>query len=191
TMGFTALDGRPMGTGFGNIEPSVLLWLMDRRGVDARQIEPRLYKHAGLLGVSGLSSDMRTLLASDHAAAREAIDLYVYRIQRELGSLAAALGGLDSLVFTAGIGEHASAIRARICHDAAWLGVTLDEAANTHGPAEPGQPHRISRPDSRVSVWVIPTNEELMIARHTRLRVPDFRQQGSEHLSQPVAATSA
>ena len=191
TMGFTALDGLPMGTRCGNIDPGVLLWLMDERGLDARQIETLLYKQSGLLGVSGLSSDMRTLLASDHAAAREAIDLYVYRIQRELGSLAAALGGLDSLVFTAGIGEHASAIRARICHDAAWLGVTLDEGANTHGPAESGQPYRISRADSRISVWVIPTNEELMIARHTRLRVPDFRQQGSERLIQPVEATSA
>ena len=191
TMGFTALDGLPMGTRCGNIDPGVLLWLMDERGMDARQIETLLYKQSGLLGVSGLSSDMRTLLASDLASAREAIDLYVYRIQRELGSLAAALGGLDSVVFTAGIGEHAAAIRARICQDAAWLGVTLDEAANARGPTEPGQPCLISGPDSRVSVWVIPTNEELMIARHTRLSLPDFRQRGSERLIQPASVASA
>ena len=190
TMGFTALDGLPMGTRCGNIDPGVLLWLMDERGMDARQIEALLYKQSGLLGVSGLSSDMRTLLASEHPAAREAIDLYVYRIRRELGSLAAALGGVDSLVFTAGIGEHAAAIRARICHDAAWLGVKLDEAANAAGPAERGQPHRISREGSPVSVWVIPTNEELMIARHTRHRVPDFRQRGSERLIQAAATAS-
>ncbi len=190
TMGFTALDGLPMGTRCGNIDPGVLLWLMDERGMDARQIEALLYKQSGLLGVSGLSSDMRTLLASEHPAAREAIDLYVYRIRRELGSLAAALGGVDSLVFTAGIGEHAAAIRARICHDAAWLGVKLDEAANAAGPAERGQPHRISLEGSPVSVWVIPTNEELMIARHTRHRVPDFRQRGSERLIQAAATAS-
>ncbi|MBP7131543.1 MAG: acetate/propionate family kinase [Aquabacterium sp.] len=190
TMGFTALDGLPMGTRCGNIDPGVLLWLMDERGLDARQIETLLYKQSGLLGVSGLSSDMRTLLASEAPAAREAIDLYVYRIQRELGSLAAALGGLDSLVFTAGIGEHAAAIRARICQDAAWLGVTLDPVANTAGSAGPGQPQRISQAGSAVSVWVIPTNEEWMIARHTRRHVPDFRQSGSERLMRVAEATS-
>ena len=189
-MGFTALDGLPMGTRCGNIDPGVLLWLMDERGLDARQIETLLYKQSGLLGVSGLSSDMRTLLASEAPAAREAIDLYVYRIQRELGSLAAALGGLDSLVFTAGIGEHAAAIRARICQDAAWLGVTLDPVANTAGSAGPGQPQRISQAGSAVSVWVIPTNEEWMIARHTRRHVPDFRQSGSERLMRVAEATS-
>lgn len=182
TMGFTALDGLPMGTRCGNIDPGVLLWLMDERGMDARQIETLLYKQSGLLGVSGISSDMRALLSSDHAAAREAIDLYVYRIRRELGSLSAALGGVDSLVFTAGIGEHAAHIRARVCRDAAWLGVQLDEAANQAGPIEPGQPYRISLPESAVSAWVIPTNEELMIARHTRRLVPDFRQKGSQRL---------
>lgn len=179
TMGFTALDGLMMGTRCGNIDPGVLLWLMDERGLDARQIETLLYKQSGLLGVSGLSSDMRTLQASDLPAAREAVDLYVYRIRRELGSLVAALGGLDALVFTAGIGEHAADLRARIARDAAWLGVELDEAANVGRPLEPGQAQRISRPESRVAVWVIPTNEELMIARHTRERVPDFRQKGS------------
>jgi acetate kinase len=126
-----------------------------------------LYEESGLLGVSGISSDMRELLASTDPRAAEAVDLYVYRIGRELGSLAAALGGLDALVFTAGIGEHAAAIRARVCRDAAWLGVTLDEAAN-----EAGGP-RISREGGEVSAWVVPTDEELMIARHTnRLTAP-------------------
>jgi acetate kinase len=120
-----------------------------------------LYEESGLLGVSGISSDMRELLASTDPRSAEAVDLYVYRIGRELGSLAAALGGLDALIFTAGIGEHAAAIRARVCRDAAWLGVTLDEAANAaDGP-------RISREGSKVSAWVIPTDEELMIARQT------------------------
>jgi acetate kinase len=126
-----------------------------------------LYEESGLLGISGISGDMRELLASADPRAAEAVDLYVYRIGRELGSLAAALGGLDALVFTAGIGEHAPAIRARVCREAAWLGVTLDEAAN-----EAGGP-RISREGGVVSAWVVPTDEELMIARHTsRLTAP-------------------
>ncbi len=166
SMGFTALDGLPMGTRCGSIDAGVLLWLMDERGLNARQIEHLLYSESGLLGVSGLSSDMRTLLDSDSARAREAVDLYVYRIGRELGSLAAALGGLDAIVFTAGIGEHAAPIRERVVRDAAWLGVDLDEAANSR-PVEEGQALRISKADSRVAAWVIPTNEELMIARHT------------------------
>ena len=120
-----------------------------------------IYKQSGLLGVSGLSSDMRTLLASDDARARFAVELFVYRIGRELGSLAAAAGGIDALVFTAGIGEHAPVIRERVCRDAAWLGVVLDPAANQAGGP------RISASASKVPVWVIPTNEELMIARHT------------------------
>jgi len=166
SMGFTALDGLPMGTRCGSIDAGVLLWLMDQRGLNARQIEHLLYSESGLLGVSGLSSDMRTLLDSDSAKAREAVDLYVYRIGRELGSLSAALGGLDAIVFTAGIGEHAAAIRARVVRDAAWLGIDLDEAANLQQVAD-GQALRISKTDSRVAAWVIPTNEELMIARHT------------------------
>ena len=161
TMGFTALEGLPMGTRCGSLDPGVLLWLMDEKRLDARAIEDLLYHRSGLLGVSGLSGDMRTLLASDAPAARAAIDLYVYRIGRELGSLAAALGGLDALVFTAGIGEHAAPVRARVCRDAAWLGLELDEAANAAGGP------RISASGSRVSAWVIPTDEELMIARHT------------------------
>lgn len=169
TMGFTALDGLPMGTRCGAIDAGVVLWLMDQRGMGARQIEKLLYQQSGLLGVSGLSSDMRTLLDSDTDGARRAVALYVYRIGRELGSLVAALGGLHAMVFTAGIGEHAAAIRSRVCADAAWLGVKVDESANeqVHG----GQALRISAPDSAVSVWVIPTNEELMIARHTRTLV--------------------
>jgi acetate kinase len=130
--------------------------------MNARAIERLLYNESGLLGLSGISSDMRTLLASSAPSARLAIDVYVYRIRRELGSLAAALGGLDAIVFTGGIGENASPIRARVCQDAAWLGVELDAAANAKGDA------RISAPGSRVSAWVVPTNEEIMIARHTQ-----------------------
>lgn len=162
SMGFTSVEGLPMGTRSGALDPGILLYLMDQRGMDVRAIERLIYKESGLLGVSGLSSDMRTLLQSDAPRAQLAVDLFVYRIGRELGSLAAALGGLDALVFTAGIGEHAAEIRARVCREAAWLGVELDTDANAaHGP-------RISCATSRTSAWVIPTNEELMIARHTR-----------------------
>jgi acetate kinase len=162
TMGFTALDGLPMGTRCGAIDPGVLLYLMDQRGMDARAIEKLLYNQSGLLGVSGISSDMRKLLESGDARARLAVDVYTYRIRREMGSLAAALGGVDAIVFTAGIGENSAEIRARICRDAAWLGVEFDAAANEkRGP-------RISVPGSRVSAWVIPTNEELMIAQHAQ-----------------------
>jgi len=163
TMGFTAVDGLPMGTRCGNLDPGVLLYLMDQMQMDARAIEKLIYKESGLLGVSGISSDMRTLLDSTDPRARFALELFVYRIARELGSLAAALGGLDALVFTAGIGEHAAPIRERVCRAAAWLGVTLDPVAN----AGAGGSTRISTLDSRTSAWVIPTNEELMIARHT------------------------
>jgi len=156
------VDGLPMGTRCGSIDPGVILYLMDQRGMDARAIEKLIYNQSGLLGVSGISSDMRALLASEDPRAQLAIDLYVYRIRREMGSLAAALGGLDAIVFTAGIGEHASAVRERVCRDAAWLGVELDATANAKaGP-------RISAVNSRISAWAIPTNEELMIARHTR-----------------------
>ena len=128
----------------------------------ARGLEQLLYHESGLLGVSGISSDMRALLGSRDAHAVEAVDLFVYRIVRELGSLAAALGGLDALVFTAGIGENAPAIRARVCRAAAWLGIELDDSANAAGGP------RISRGGSPASAWVLPTNEELMIALHTR-----------------------
>ncbi|MFL5307658.1 MAG: acetate/propionate family kinase [Polyangia bacterium] len=165
TMSFTALDGLLMGTRCGAIDPGVLLHLMQRDGLDARGLEQLLYTQSGLLGVSGHSSDMRDLLASAESACAEAVDLFVYRITRELGSLAAALGGLDALVFTGGIGENTPAVRARVCRDAAWLGVTLDAAANDGGAL------CISAPDSRATAWVLPTNEELMIAIHTRTLV--------------------
>ncbi|MBS1135209.1 MAG: acetate kinase [Burkholderiaceae bacterium] len=161
TMGFTAVDGLPMGTRTGNLDPGVVLYLMDERGMDARAIEKLLYQQSGLLGVSGIASDMRTLLASTESRAKLAVDLFVYRITRELGSLAAALGGLDAIVFTAGVGENSAEIRARICKAAAWLGVDLDAASNQSGGS------RISTAASRVAAWTIPTNEELMIARHT------------------------
>ena len=165
TMGFTAVDGLPMGTRCGNLDPGVMLYLMDEMKMDARAIEKLIYQRSGLLGVSGISSDMRTLLDSDDPRARFAVQLFLYRIGRELGSLAAALGGLDAIVFTAGIGEHAAPIRERIGQAAAWLGVEFDATANaTGGP-------RLSTATSRVSAWVIPTNEELMIARHTRALV--------------------
>jgi acetate kinase len=162
TMGLTPVDGLPMGTRCGALDPGVLLYLMQHERMDAHAIEQLIYMRSGLLGVSGLSSDMRTLLASDLPAAKQAIDLFVYRIGRELGSLVAALGGLDALVFTGGIGEHAWQIRSRVCQDAGWLGVTLDEAANVKGGP------RISRDGSAPSAWVIPTDENLMVARHTR-----------------------
>jgi acetate kinase len=135
---------------------------MDHRGMDARAVEALIYNQSGLLGVSGVSSDMRALLASGDPRAKLAVDLYCYRIRRELGSLAAALGGLDAIVFTAGIGENSAAIRERVCGDAAWLGVEVDPAANAAGGP------RISTAGARASAWSIPTNEELMIARHTR-----------------------
>ena len=162
TMGLTAVDGLVMGTRCGAIDPGVLLYMLDEHGMDARALERLLYHESGLLGVSGISSDMRALLGSKDPRAAEALDLFVYRIGRELGSLAAALGGLDALVFTGGIGENAAPIRARVCRDASWLGLELDEAANARGS------QRLSVPGSRVSAWVIPTNEELMIAINTQ-----------------------
>jgi acetate kinase len=162
TMGFTAVDGLPMGTRCGNLDPGVILYLIDELKMDARAVEAMIYKQSGLLGVSGISSDMRVLLSSDDPRARFAVDLFCYRIGRELGSLAAAMQGLDAIVFTGGIGEHAALVRDKVCRDAAWLGVQLDAAANLRdGP-------RITLDASRVPVWVVPTDEELMIARHTR-----------------------
>jgi acetate kinase len=162
TMGFTAVDGLPMGTRTGALDPGVILYLMDQRGMDARAIEKLIYNQSGLLGVSGISSDMRTLLASGEPRAKLAVDLYVYRIRRELGSLVAALGGLDAIVFTAGIGENSPEIRERVLIDAEWLGVEIDRRANADGGP------RINAVESRVAAWTIPTNEELMIARHTQ-----------------------
>jgi acetate kinase len=162
TMGFTAVDGLPMGTRCGSLDPGVVLYLMDELGMDTREVEKLIYHQSGMLGVSGISSDMRTLLASADPNANAAIDLYVYRIGRELGSLVAALGGLDAIVFTAGIGENSRALRERVCGDAAWLGVQLDVGANRRGDA------CISMAASPVLAFVIPTDEEQMIARHTR-----------------------
>jgi len=162
TMGFTAVDGLPMGTRCGNLDPGVILYLIDELKMDTRAVEKLIYQQSGLLGVSGISSDMRTLASSDNPGAKAAIDLFVYRIGRELGSLAAALGGLDAIVFTAGIGENSVELRERVCRDAAWLGVRLDDGANARGgPC-------ISAAGSNVHAWTIPTNEELIIARHTR-----------------------
>ena len=161
TMGFTAVDGLMMGTRCGSLDPGVLLYLMENHGMDAKALTRLLYKESGLLGVSGLSQDMRHLLASDQPAARQAVRLFCYRIVRELGSLAAALGGLDALVFTAGIGEHAAPVRQAVCAEAAWLGIELDAAANR------ANAKCISTAASKVAVLVLPTNEEWMIARHT------------------------
>ncbi len=161
TMGFTALDGLPMGTRCGALDPGVILHLNRAYGMDADAIERLLYHDCGLKGVSAISNDMRDLLASDDPRAAQAIELFVWRIGRELGALAAALGGLDGLVFTAGIGERSAAIRARVCARAAWLGIALDEAANRAGGP------KISTATSRVAVYAIPTDEEQMIARHT------------------------
>ena len=167
TMSFTAMDGLPMGTRRGSLDPGVVLYLMDELKLDSRAIEKLLYQQSGLLGISGISSDMRTLLASHEERAKFAVELFTYRIGRELGSLTAALGGLDALVFTAGIGEHAAQIRERVCKVAAWVGVQLDPAANAAGGP------RITAEDSRTRAWAIPTNEELMIAQHTRRLLDD------------------
>jgi acetate kinase len=161
-MGFSVLDGLPMGTRCGALDPGVILYLLDHQKMDFRAIEKLLYSQSGLLGVSGISSDVRVLLESKDPRAKLALDLYTYRIGRELGSLAAAVGGLDAIVFTAGIGQNAVRIRERICQDAEWFGVELDRKANAKGgPC-------ISTKRSRVAAWVLRTDEELMIARHTQ-----------------------
>jgi acetate kinase len=161
TMAFTALEGLPMGTRPGSVDPGVLLYLMQSKGYDATRLERLLYHEAGLLGLSGVSSDMRDLLASGAPDARDAIDHFVFRIVKETGALASVLGGLDGFVFTAGIGEHAVAVREKVCEGLSWLGLTLDAEANAHGGP------RISSPGSRVAAYVIPTDEERMIAQHT------------------------
>jgi len=163
TLGFTALDGLCMGARPGAIDPGVILYLFQNLGLSAKEVETILYKKSGLLGISGISNDMRDLLASSEPGAQLALDYFVYRAAKEIGALTAVLRGLDGLVFTAGIGENSAEIRRRICEASAWLGIDLDEEANARkGP-------RISSAKSRISAWVIPTNEELMIARHTGL----------------------
>ena len=162
TMGFTALDGLVMGTRSGNLDPGVILYLEEERGLTAKQVETLLYRQSGLLGVSGgIASDMRTLLASTDLHAKEAIELFVFRIAREIGALTSSLGGLDGLVFTAGIGEHAPAIREMVCARLGWLGVAFDREANRQNAA------LISTPQSRIAVRIVPTDEEVMLARHT------------------------
>ncbi|HEY7056579.1 MAG TPA: acetate/propionate family kinase [Vicinamibacterales bacterium] len=161
SLGFTALDGLCMGTRPGALDPGVVLYLFQNLKLSAKDVETILYKKSGLLGISGISNDMRELTGSPEPGARLAVDYFVYRAAKEIGALAAVLGGIDGLVFTAGIGENSAEIRSRICASAAWLGVELDAESNARkGP-------RISTANSRVSAWVIPTNEELMIARHT------------------------
>ena len=159
TMGFSALDGLPMGTRCGQVDPGVILYLMDQKGMNSSEIADLLYRRSGLLGLSGLSNDMRTLEAADTLEARQAIDYFVFRIRRELGALCAVLGGLDALVFCGGIGENSRLIRERVCEDLGWLGIELDRSANADNS------QMISTPYSRARVLVIPTNEEIVIAR--------------------------
>jgi acetate kinase len=161
TMGFTAVDGLVMGTRCGQVDPGALIYLMDAYGMGARELEDLVYRQSGLLGVSGVSSDMRTLRASAEPGAAEAIALFCYRIVREIGSLAAALGGIDGLVFTGGIGENDAGVRAEVAAGCGWLGLDLDPARNARGSG------RVSTDSSRAAAFVVPTDEERMIARHT------------------------
>jgi acetate kinase len=161
TMSFTALDGLLMGTRAGSMDAGVILYLLQQRGLSPKQLEDLLYNKSGLLGLSGISNDMRVLLESDEPRAQLAIEYFVYRVSREIGSLTAAMGGLEALVFTAGIGENSPRIRQLIAEQATWLGIDFDAAANEANES------CISRANSRVGVWMLPTNEELMIARHT------------------------
>ncbi len=160
TMGFSALDGLVMGTRCGQLDPGAILYLLQHEHMDAKSLENLLYQDSGLLGVSGISNDVRDLMASTAPAAKEALDLFVYRVVRETGSLAAACSGLDAFVFTAGIGERSPEIRRAICDQLEWLGIEIDDRANRLGEL------KISSEHSRVSVWILPTYEELMIARH-------------------------
>jgi acetate kinase len=161
-MGFSALDGLPMGTRSGQIDPGVVLYLMEQEGMSPQAISELLYKKSGLLGMSGLSNDMRVLAASDDPHAAEAIDYFVFRVQREIGAMAAALGGIDALIFCGGIGENAQSIRDRVCGRLAWMGIELDHRQNTANALV------ISSVLSRIQVMVVPTNEELVIARAAR-----------------------
>jgi acetate kinase len=160
-MGFTALDGLPMGTRPGQIDPGVLLYLLSEKQMTAKSLERMLYHDCGLKGLSGISNDMRELEASSAPSAALAIEHFVYRIALNAGMMAAALGGVDAFVFTAGIGENSPRLRERVAQKLGWLGIDLDTAANAAGKL------LVSRPDSRTRLYVVPTNEELMIARHT------------------------
>lgn len=162
TMGFSVLDGLPMGTRCGGIDPGVILYLLQRKRMSPEAVADLLYRQSGMLGLSGVSSDFRDLLASQHPQARFAVQVFCYQTIRHIGSLVAALGGIDGIVFTAGVGENAAQVRAAICRGCHWLGLELDEAANArHGPM-------ISKTGSRVAAYVLATDENLMIARHTR-----------------------
>ena len=172
TMGFTALDGIPMGTRPGQIDPGVVLYLLTEKGMSPAAVQDLLYRECGLKGMSGISNDMRDLESSSDPDAALAVDYFVYRIALNAGMLAAALGGLDAFVFTAGIGEHSATIRARVAEKLAWLGVDLDAAANG------AQKSLISRPESRVALLIVPTDEELMIAQHTLALLPKRRDGG-------------
>jgi acetate kinase len=176
TMGFTALDGLPMGTRPGQLDPGVVLYLITEKSMSATAVQKLLYQDCGLKGLSGISNDVRELLASAEPSAALALDYFIYRVGLHAGMLAAALGGLDAFVFTAGIGEKSDVVRARVAEKLGWLGATLDPAANAAGAAT------ISTPDSRVAILVVPTDEELMIARHTlallsssRARAPEYK----------------
>ena len=161
TMGFSALDGLPMGTRCGQLDPAVVLHLLTTQGMTPKAVEDLLYRKSGMLGLSGISSDFRDLLESDQPRARFAIEVFVHQVARNIASMAGAMGGLDGIVFTAGVGENAAPIREAVCQACAWMGVDLDQAANAAHAA------LISAPGSRVGVHVIPTDENLMIARHT------------------------
>lgn len=163
TMGFTPLEGFMMGTRSGTIDPGILLYVQREHGLGVDELDEILHKKSGLLGISGLSSDFREVEAAaqdGHRRARLALDVYAYRVRAMIGALAVTLGGIDALVFTGGIGEHAPEVRARVCQGADWLGLAFDEASNAAGGP------RLSTPDSRMDAWVVPTNEELVIARH-------------------------
>ena len=184
TMGFTAVDGLMMGTRCGSLDPGVLIYLMDERGMDARALEDFVYKRCGLLGVSGLSSDMRMLRESREAAAADAIELFIYRIVREIGSMAAAAGGVDAIVFTGGIGQNDAVTRAEIATGCGWLGLAVDHNLNAAGVT------RIESDSSKVAALVIPTDEEQMIARHTSALL-GLHQESSHSGRQPPAAADA
>jgi acetate kinase len=185
TMGFTAVDGLCMGTRPGAIDPGVVLFLFQTLGLSAKEVETILYKKAGLLAISEISNDMRDLLGLSEPKAQLAVDYFVYRTTKEIGALSAVLGGLDALVFTAGIGENSAEIRTRICEASAWLGIELDEEANSRCDSQ------ISTRQSKVSVWVIPTNEELMIARHTAslLGLNEHATEPFAHVARSASAT--